>query len=36
MAAGVSKAADDASALVEALQKHNDVESEIKRFEARG
>jgi 2-polyprenyl-6-methoxyphenol hydroxylase-like FAD-dependent oxidoreductase len=34
MAAGVSKAADDASALVETLQKHNDVESEIKRFEA--
>jgi 2-polyprenyl-6-methoxyphenol hydroxylase-like FAD-dependent oxidoreductase len=34
VAAGVSKAADDASALVEALQAERDVESALKRFEA--
>jgi 2-polyprenyl-6-methoxyphenol hydroxylase-like FAD-dependent oxidoreductase len=34
VAAGVSKAADDAAALVEALQKDADVESALKRFEA--
>ena len=32
--AGVSKAADDAAALVEALQKHDDVDSALKAFEA--
>jgi 2-polyprenyl-6-methoxyphenol hydroxylase-like FAD-dependent oxidoreductase len=34
VAAGVSKAADDAAALVEALQADNDVVSALKRFEA--
>ena len=32
--AGVSKAADDAAALAEALRQHDDVESALKRFEA--
>ena len=34
VAAGVSKAADDAAALAEALQKEVDVETALKRFEA--
>ena len=34
VAAGVSKAADDAAALVEALGKHDDVEVALKAFEA--
>ena len=34
VAAGVSKAADDAAALVEALQAESDVESALKRYEA--
>jgi 2-polyprenyl-6-methoxyphenol hydroxylase-like FAD-dependent oxidoreductase len=34
VAAGVSKAADDAAALVEALQNEPDVESALKRYEA--
>jgi 2-polyprenyl-6-methoxyphenol hydroxylase-like FAD-dependent oxidoreductase len=34
VAAGVSKAADDAAALVEALGKHDDVEAALKAFEA--
>ena len=34
VAAGVSKAADDASALVEALQRESDVPAALKRFEA--
>lgn len=34
VAAGVSKAADDAAALVEALQNEPDVETALKRFEA--
>ena len=34
VAAGVSKAADDAAALAEALQKHADVASALKQFEA--
>lgn len=34
VAAGVSKAADDAAALVEALQAENDVERALRRFEA--
>jgi len=34
VAAGVSKAADDASALVEALEKDSDVVTALKRFEA--
>jgi 2-polyprenyl-6-methoxyphenol hydroxylase-like FAD-dependent oxidoreductase len=34
VAAGVSKAADDAAALVEALQNEPDVEAALKRFEA--
>jgi 2-polyprenyl-6-methoxyphenol hydroxylase-like FAD-dependent oxidoreductase len=34
VAAGVSKAADDAAALTEALQKEVDVETALKRFEA--
>jgi 2-polyprenyl-6-methoxyphenol hydroxylase-like FAD-dependent oxidoreductase len=32
--AGVSKAADDAAALVDALQRHDDVESALKAYEA--
>ena len=32
--AGVSKAADDAAALTEALQKHDTVENALKAFEA--
>jgi len=34
VAAGVSKAADDAAALAEALQNEPDVETALKRFEA--
>ena len=34
VAAGVSKAADDAAALAEALQNEDDVEAALKRFEA--
>ena len=34
VAAGVSKAADDAAALAEALQRRADVDSALKRFEA--
>jgi 2-polyprenyl-6-methoxyphenol hydroxylase-like FAD-dependent oxidoreductase len=34
VAAGVSKAADDAAALAEALQKETEVEAALKRFEA--